>query len=162
MVNGKRSASKQQQAPGSLQRPGPGRHRKQRGATIVEFAMGFTVFLVVIFTLVEFGRLMWTYSTLAHVTRQAGRFCVVRGSENPVTTTDLQTVINRHANSSGLDSSLIGVTTKWNDDPTPASIERGDFVEVRLSYPFRFVTAPIVVAGNSLQLSSTCRMVVAN
>ena len=138
------------------------RKKRRRGAVIVEFTLVFMLFLVVVVTLMEFGRAMWTYATLAHATRQVARFCMVRGSENPATASDLQAVVDRQCSSSGLDSSKVVVTTTWNDDPTPASISRGDFVQVQLTYPFRFVTAPLLLADNSLQLSSTCRMVVAN
>ena len=36
----------------------------RRGATIVEFSLGFMLFLVIMVTLMEFGRAMWTYSTI--------------------------------------------------------------------------------------------------
>jgi len=136
--------------------------KRRRGAVIVEFSLVFMLFLVVLVALMEFGRAMWTYATLAHTTRQVARFCMVRGSENPATAAQLQAVVKRHCSSNGLDSSQVVATTTWNDDPSPASISRGDFVEVQLTYPFRFVTAPLILANSDLPISSTSRMVVAN
>ncbi len=43
--------------------------KRRRGATVVEFSLVFMLFLVVITALIEFSRVMWTYATLAHVTR---------------------------------------------------------------------------------------------
>lgn len=138
------------------------RKKRRRGAVIVEFSLVFILFIVVVMTLMEFGRAMWTYATLAHATRQVARFCMIRGSANPATAAQLQAVVKRHCSSNGLDSSQVVATTTWNDDPSPASISRGDFVEVRLTYPFRFVTAPLILGDNDLPISSTSRMMVAN
>ena len=162
MSSSKRSVAGGRQSAGGLRRLVARKRGRRRGATIVEFALVFIVFLVVVFALMEFGRLMWTYSTLAHVTRQVGRFSVVRGSVNPATTSEIQAVVDRHSNSTGLDSSQVVVSMSWNDVVSPASIERGDFVEVQLTYPFQFVTGSLIVPNNTLQLGSTCRMVVAN
>ena len=63
------------------------RSQAQRGSTIVEFSLVFILFIVVLMTLMELGRGMWTYATLAHAARQAGRFCMVRGSASPATDT---------------------------------------------------------------------------
>ena len=140
------------------------RHKRGRqgGAAMVELALTLLLFLVVVFTLLEFGRMMWTYSTLAHLTRQAGRVCAVRGSVNPITHSEVHTLINAQAPANGLSAGDVGVYTYWNDDSDPAEISRGDFVEVRLTYPFQFLTGSIVSPNSSIELSSTCRMVVAN
>ena len=140
------------------------RHKRGRqgGAAIVELALTLILFLVVVFTLLEFGRMMWTYSTLAHLTRQAGRVCAVRGSVNPITHSEVHTLINAQAPANGLIGGEVGVYTYWNDVANPAEISRGDFVEVRLTYPFQFLTASLVAPNSSIKLSSTTRMVVAN
>ena len=62
------------------------RDTRQRGATIVEFSLVFLLFVVILVALMEFGRAMWTYAMIAHATRQAGRYCMVHGTENPATT----------------------------------------------------------------------------
>ena len=48
----------------------------QRGAAIVEFAIGATVFLVATFAVLEFGRLLWTHNALADATRRGARYAV--------------------------------------------------------------------------------------
>ena len=59
------------------------RDTRQRGATIVEFSLVFLLFVVILVALMEFGRAMWTYAMIAHATRQAGRYCMVHGTEKP-------------------------------------------------------------------------------
>ena len=41
----------------------------RRGATMVEFALFFLLFFVVTVALMELGRGMWTYTTVAHAAR---------------------------------------------------------------------------------------------
>ena len=43
---------------------------RRHGATIVEFSLVFLLFVVVLVALMEFGRAMWTYATIAHAARQ--------------------------------------------------------------------------------------------
>lgn len=139
------------------------RHAR-RGATIVEFALTFLLFLLVVLTLLEIGRGIWTYTTLAHAARQAGRYCIISGSENPTTIANIETVVKRHC--MGLNLPDVSVSCVWNPAATPkldpALVRRGDIVEIKVNYPFRLVTSPLVLAQSTLMMSSTTRMVVAN
>lgn len=53
---------------------------KQRGATIVEMAVLLSVFLMIVFGIVEFGRAVWYYNTVGHAAREGTRFAAVNGS----------------------------------------------------------------------------------
>ena len=66
---------------------------RRRGAAIVEFSLAFMLFLVIMVTLMEFGRAMWTYTTICHAARQGARFAMTRGSLNPTTKTDVENVM---------------------------------------------------------------------
>lgn len=55
----------------------------QRGATLVEFAIGATVFLLVMFGVIEFGRALWTHNALADAARRAARYAVNQPASNP-------------------------------------------------------------------------------
>ena len=148
--------------PGGLARAG---RRERRGATFVEFALGFLLFLTAMLALMELGRGMWTYVALAHAARQTGRFCAISGSVNPTTLPAIRSVAE--GNASGLPGADLGISVVWNPqdvtpETNPSNAQRGDIVEIRLTYPFRLVTAPLVLAGNDIQMSATTRMVVAN
>ena len=134
---------------------------RQRGATIVEFSLVFLVFVVVLVALMEFGRAMWTYSTIAHAARQAGRYCMVHGSANPATSYGVEQAVKKHC--IGLDPSQIQVTATWADGVAAADVERGDAVKVQVTYPFQFVAAGLLVeSGGTIQMSSTTQMTVLN
>jgi Flp pilus assembly protein TadG len=48
----------------------------ERGATLVEFAIGATVFLTVMFGVIEFGRALWTHNALSDAARRGARYAV--------------------------------------------------------------------------------------
>jgi Flp pilus assembly protein TadG len=50
--------------------------RDERGATLIEFAIGATVFLTVMFGVIEFGRALWTHNALADAARRGARYAV--------------------------------------------------------------------------------------
>ncbi|MDQ1729391.1 MAG: hypothetical protein QOD33_1516 [Pyrinomonadaceae bacterium] len=49
----------------------------ERGSTLVEFAIGATVFLTVMFGVLEFGRALWVHNALADAARRGARYAVV-------------------------------------------------------------------------------------
>lgn len=50
--------------------------RAERGAALVEFAIGATVFLSVMFGIVEFGRCLWTHNALSDAARRGARYAI--------------------------------------------------------------------------------------
>jgi len=55
----------------------------QRGSTLVEFAIGATVFLMVMFAVLEFGRALWIHNALSDAARRAARYAVNQPASNP-------------------------------------------------------------------------------
>jgi len=49
----------------------------ERGGTLVEFSIAATVFLMVLFGVVEFGRALWTHNALTDAARKGARYAVV-------------------------------------------------------------------------------------
>lgn len=53
------------------------RERKSElGATLVEFAIVATVFLTVMFGVIEFGRCLWTHNALSDAARRGARYAI--------------------------------------------------------------------------------------
>jgi len=52
----------------------------ERGSTLVEFAIGVTVFATAMFAILEFGRVLWAHNALtdAPVAEHATRYCIRR------------------------------------------------------------------------------------
>jgi len=56
-------------------------NKSERGATLIEFAIAATVFLTILFAVIEFGRLYWTHNALRDAARRGTR------NANPATAT---------------------------------------------------------------------------
>jgi Flp pilus assembly protein TadG len=61
----------------------PNAKSNQRGATLVEFAIGATVFLTVMFCVLEFGRALWIHNALNDAARRAARYAVNQPASTP-------------------------------------------------------------------------------
>ena len=53
-------------------------NRTERGASLVEFAIAATVFLTVIFAVIECGRLLYTHNALQDAARRGARYATLR------------------------------------------------------------------------------------
>ena len=49
----------------------------ERGSTLVEYAIGATVFLMAVFAVLEFGRALWVHNALSDAARRGARYAVL-------------------------------------------------------------------------------------
>lgn len=56
---------------------------REKGSTLVEFAIGASVFLLVMFAIIEFGRALWVHNALADAARRAARYAVNQPASSP-------------------------------------------------------------------------------
>ena len=54
--------------------------KDERGSTLVEFAIGATVFVTALFAVLEFGRALWVHNALADATRRGARYAVTHSA----------------------------------------------------------------------------------
>ncbi len=120
---------------------------------MVEFSLGFLIFLTVLLGIMEFGRAVWTYTTVAHAAKQASRYAMIRGTAIVATNADVRAVAENNA--IGLFKSDLGVFPTWTPDR-----ERGSFVQVQVTYPFRFFASNLVSSTPTVLISSTARRVI--
>ena len=132
-----------------------GARQGRRGAAMVEFALVFLLFLVIIAGLVEIGRGVWAFTTIAHATRQGVRFAQTRGPGNPATADQVRDAVRNAA--IGLNPNLVTVTTSW-----PLGFTRGGLVTVRATYPFDLVTSGFVIRQSTITLAASTRAIIAN
>jgi len=146
----------------------PERTNRRRGATMIEFAISFLLFLSCIAGAFEFSRAMWTSATLGHAAKETARFLATHGGLNPANATQIETIAKRNA--VGLAKNDLVVSTVWHDPQTgaprhmnPAIAARGEQVEVRLTYPFPWILTKIIgVNESSTSMTSSSRMIVMN
>jgi Flp pilus assembly protein TadG len=68
--------------------------RDNRGQNLLEFAAITIVTLAVLFAVVEFGRMILVYTTIASAARIGVRYAMVTGTDNLATTTQITAVVN--------------------------------------------------------------------
>jgi len=50
---------------------------EEKGSTLVEYAIGASVFRMAVFAVLEFGRALWTHNALTDAARQGARYAVL-------------------------------------------------------------------------------------
>jgi Flp pilus assembly protein TadG len=125
--------------------------KKRRGAAVVEFAIVAPLFILLVFGMIEFGRMVMVQQVLTNATREGARQAVLDGS----TRDDVEQIINTYLAA----SSINGATISVNPDP-PSNAISGEPVTVSVSVPFGQVSwlpAPMHLGSTVLSASSVMR-----
>ena len=119
----------------------------------MEFALCALLFLGVVLGIMEFGRLVYSYTVLAGATREASRYAMVHGSRSgsPATEEDILAELKRWA--IGLDRDAISVDATWTPSNAPGSL-----VRVQSSY----TVSPFVklIIPSSITIGSRSELVI--
>ena len=139
--------------------PGTGKvARRDDGNTIVEMAIGISLFLMVLIGIIQVGLAMYTYNYVSDAAREGSRWAIVRGAACSANTPGLdhcnalQTDIQTYLQSipyPGINASNLTVTASWlTASQTPVSWSTctssstvvcnlpGNEVQVTVTYPF--------------------------
>ena len=118
--------------------------RPEGGQALLEFALVGLIFMIVVVGLVELGRAVWNYNTLAHAAREGARYAIVHGSRatepsGPGSTNftlpdqDAAVTETVRGYASGLDLTDLTVSAEWPDGTN----ERGRHVRVTARYEYQ-------------------------
>lgn len=111
-------------------------HRLHRGSVLLETLVLLPVFLLLVFGVLDFARLLWTDLVLRHALAETGRYAMVHGSSapTPATLADLRTVYL--AATTGIDEAQLTLQAvpDWSSGSTP-----GAQVRLEASYEFLFL-----------------------
>jgi Flp pilus assembly protein TadG len=136
---------------------------------MVEFALVFLCFLLLVLGLMEMGRAVWAYTTVAHAARQGARYAMAHGSADDrnkqAVRMSVADVVETYA--FGLDKSKLKVKTSWDADfddidGGPPTRERGATVAVRVRYDFNLVVTKLILPDATFPIGATSRMIIAN
>jgi len=119
---------------------------------MVEGALCFTVFLMILMGTIDFGRAVFAYNFISFGAREASRYALAHGAKYPVTASDLTTYVKARA--IGLDPTAITVTPTWSDVAHTA----GSSVTVKVTYAFKPI-APYMPHG-LLTMHSSSKMLI--
>ncbi len=122
--------------------------RRRRGLSIVETALAIPIFLLLVFGIVDIGRVLFAHMTLQHAVREGGRFAVTgrsspgTGGSHPRLDSIIQVVVDDSApfrlTTSDVLISSVGGGSGSAGGP-------GDRVTIAVIYPVRLLT-PLIGA----------------
>jgi Flp pilus assembly protein TadG len=112
------------------------------GGALVEFTFIAVMLVVVMFGIVEMGRMVLVYTTVANAARAGARYAIVHGAERtgtgvngasgPGSTTQVQTVVTDFASAGLLDTTKLNIAVNY-----PNGLNTADSpVTVTVTYPY--------------------------
>jgi len=109
----------------------------ERGATLVEFAIGATVFLAALFSVLEFGRVLWLHNALTDAARRGARYAVVNSNADSASVKNVVV----YGNPAGTGTPLINNLSTANVDVNYSTFGVGEgTATVNITnYKFQFV-----------------------
>jgi Flp pilus assembly protein TadG len=146
--------------------------KREQGSSTVEFALIAVMFVMLLLGVVEMGRLILVYTTMAQAAKAGARYAIVHGNfrtgagatgpSGPGSTTQIETVVQNFASAGPLKTSSLTTTVTYTNDTTTCIYPPngpGCSVQVKVTYPF----APLLGYFNpmlSMTLSSTSKGVI--
>lgn len=122
---------------------------RERGSTLVEFAIGATVFLTVMFGVIEFGRALWVHNALSDAARRGARYAVVHSAGDAASVKNVVVYGNAAGGSNPLVNNL--TTANVNVSYSGFGLSGGTATVSITNYQFQFV---IPIVSTSIQMPS--------
>ena len=127
-----------------------------RGSVLIETLVLLPVFLLLVFGVLDFARLLWTDLVLRHALAETGRYAMVHGrsAPTPATLTELRVVYLAATRSINEAQLTLDAVPDWSTDSTPGAQVR---LEARYEYLFLwdFLPAPSVTLTHEVMVDVT-------
>jgi Flp pilus assembly protein TadG len=125
--------------------------RNRKGAAVVEFAVVAPVFFLLVFGIIEYGRMVMVQQLITNASREGARRAVLDGA----TTAEVTTVVNNYLASGGIKGATVTVTPN-----PPTTAVYGAPVTVAVGVPFTRVSwlpKPMFLGNRTLSARSIMR-----
>ncbi len=96
--------------------------KNERGTTVAEFAVVALIFFMMIFGIIEFGRMLYTHNALADATRRGARYAVLHPGTTAAHKTAVKNLVVYGANAT-YDAGGNPTSTPLISDLTPAMVD---------------------------------------
>jgi Flp pilus assembly protein TadG len=129
----------------------------ERGATLVEFSIAATVFLVAMFAVLEFGRALWVHNALTDAARRGARYAVLH--DNSAATDDKIKNVVVYGDPAGGTNPVVNnlATTNVTVSHSGYGLDTGTVSVSITDYQFQFVL-PIGVTSMAMPNYTTTLM----
>lgn len=126
--------------------------KRRRGASVVEFALVAPVFILLVFGMVELGRMVMVQQLLTNASREGARRAILDGS----TVSEVQDVVEQYLANTSVRVPRENITVS----PDPEDAAFGDPITVSVSVPFESVSwlpAPMFLGGTNMEATTVMR-----
>jgi Flp pilus assembly protein TadG len=136
---------------------------RERGETLVEFALALTIFLMTLLGTAEFGLMVWQYNMLSDLAQEGARRAAVCGTGRALSTSECNVQSFVQSRSLGLNPTVttfsVDMSTKacTTTVTNPAILASGSGVCVTVEKSFAPLTRIVPLA--TLTLQSTAQMI---
>jgi Flp pilus assembly protein TadG len=120
--------------------------KSQKGQSLVEFALVLPLLVLLLFGIIDFGRIFHAYLTLDHAGREAARIASIGKNDTDVRQAAVDDAIS------------IGLTEGRVDVSPTGTRTSGTKVSITITYPIDFLTPVIGEIVGSITLSDTTVM----
>jgi len=125
--------------------------KQRRGAAVVEFAVVAPLFIMLVFGMIEYGRMVMVQQLIVNAAREGARIGVLDGA----TTSDVTSAVSGYLNNASISGSTVTVSPS-----PPSSAGYGAPVSVTVSIPFNQVSwlpSPMYLGGKTLTTTTVMR-----
>ena len=125
--------------------------RRRRGAAVVEFAVVAPLIFLILFGMIEFGRMLMVQQILTNASREGARRAIIESSTVP----EVTTVITDYLQTNSVSGAILSI-----DPPDLTTLGAGDPITVSVSVQYDQVSwlpTPQYLGGVTLQGISTMR-----
>lgn len=120
----------------------------EHGQALVEMALVLPLFFLLLFGVIEMGRIGYAYITVSNVAREGGRIATIGGNDSVINTSIKDAAVS-------LDPASLTITI----NPPESQRHSGEAVTVKVTYPVHLII-PLIsnVIPNPVVVSSTIIM----
>lgn len=130
-------------------------NQNEKGSTLVEYSIGVTVFLMAVFAVLEFGRVVWAHNALSDAVRQGVRYAALHQSVGE--DSNIKNLVVYGNTGGGTKPIVPGLTTSMVQISRSAdfSVNSGTATVKITGYQFQFVLPFLPKSINMPQYSAT-------
>ena len=112
--------------------------KRERGATLVEFSIAATVFITLMFAVLEFGRVLWLHNALSDAARRGARYAATHSSGDATAVRNVVVYGNPAGGTTPLVQDL-NATTNVDVTYSGYGLDSGTVTVSITNYQFQFV-----------------------
>ena len=130
--------------------------KDESGVAFIEFAFLASIFLILSFSIIDFGRMMWLNNTVEHVAAEGARYAAVRGAGKSSPVNEAQVTAYVEDRATGVPAADMDINVSWSPNIIPGI--PGGSVTVIVTYNYEFIIGgmlgidPVDLEGRSTMI----------